>query len=222
MKADHKTGSSAKQTGDGAGQTGQQPGGEGAGKKSDAEQAKNAPPGAPAKNDGSSGTQPGGEGRQPGPQSAGNPTVGGQEGNRPASPPVVVPPPAGGDDPNLEYARKQTDLALDYLRDQMAKDKSRLLDQLGWSREDAARFLQRWEQMKQAAGRQGVEGQAARKSLDEAIKSLGLRPHGTRLRGGKTAQDKIDNLRDARRSEPPADWAEQVHDYLRGVATGGR
>ena len=45
VKADHKTGSSAKQSGTGAGQTGQQPGGEGAGKTPDGQQAKNAPPG---------------------------------------------------------------------------------------------------------------------------------------------------------------------------------
>jgi hypothetical protein len=104
----------------------------------------------------------------------------------------------------------------------MAKDKPELLDKLGWSRQDAERFLKRWEQWKQAAGQQGPEGQAAKKSLDEAIKSLGLRPHGTVLRGGQTKHDQLDNLRDAGRSDPPGDWAEQVHEYTRGVATGGR
>lgn len=73
--------------------------------------------------------------------------------------------------------------------------------------------------MKRAAAEQSPQGLAARKQLDEAIKSLGLRPHSTKLRGG-VQKDKVDNLRDAGRSEPPGDWADQVHEYLRGVAAG--
>ena len=74
---------------------------------------------------------------------------------------VTAPPPgpgaSAGEGPNLEFARKQTDLALEYFRDQMAKDKSSLLEQLGWNREDAEGFLRRWDEMKRAAGQQGPE-----------------------------------------------------------------
>jgi hypothetical protein len=202
VKSDHATGSGAHQTGVGAGRQGEQPTG-------GADQA------------GSPGSQPGGRRDGPGPNGAGNPTSGGHPGDLP----VDSPPPGGtksvADDPNLEYARKQTDLALEYLRDQMAKEKSGLLDQLGWSREDADQFLRRWEAMKRAAAEQGPQGVAARKQLDEAIKSLGLRPRSTKLHGGVQKDNKVDNLRDAGRSEPPGDWADQVHEYLRGVATGG-
>ena len=143
----------------------------------------------------------------------------------PASRPTLraqpLPKQPAADEANLDYARKQTDLALEHLREQTARDNSELLDELGWSRQDAARFLERWEQMKRAAGQQGAEGQAAKKSLQEAIKSLGLRPHGTQLQGQR-AGDQLRSLRDAGRFDPPAEWAEQVREYSRGVAGEGR
>ena len=104
----------------------------------------------------------------------------------------------------------------------MAKDKSELLEQLGWSREDATRFIERWQKMQQAAEQAGPQGEKARKSLAEAIKSLGLRPHGTQLQGGQTTRDTQQDLREARHTDTPADWAEQVREYTKGVATGGR
>ncbi len=220
VKSGHPTGSQAKASGAGTGQTGQQAGGTGSAEKPAGQSADNAAPDKDAGGEGASGSQSGG-GNKPGVQGGGNPLTGGQPGMLPDRPPPAAKNP-GGDDPNLEFARKQTDLALEYLRDQMAKDKSSLLDQLGWSREDAEGFLRRWEQMKRAAGQQGPEGAAAKKTLDEAIKSLGLRPQGTRLSADKNAPDKMEKLREGPRSEPPPDWAEPVRNYRRGVATGGR
>ena len=55
--------------------------------------------------------------------------------------------------PNLEYSRNATDLALEYLKDQMNKENpdKKLLEDLKWSREDAARFVAKWEKMKRDA-----------------------------------------------------------------------
>jgi hypothetical protein len=219
VKSDHPTGSDVKDAVGVTGQKGHQLGGKGAAEKPEGEPAGNAPPDGSAGQKGDSAGQPDGNSK-PG-VGVGNPSAGGNPAD------LLAGATAGGpekpaDDPNLEFARKQTDLALEYLRDQMAKDKSSLLEQLGWSREDAEGFLRRWEQMKRAAGQQGPEGERARKSLNEAIKSLGLRPHGTRLHGANTGPDKIEKLHDAGRNEPPPDWAEAVRNYHRGVATGGR
>jgi hypothetical protein len=175
-----------------------------------------------------SGQQPSGQqpsGQQPsgktGVSSSGTPGGGVPGKTSDAAPPEAVESPA--DQANLDYARRQTTLALEYLRDQLAKEKPEVLQRLGWTKDDARRFLDRWQQMQQSAAQKGEEGKAAQKQLDEALRSLGLRPRGTQLQhGGVTADNKPQNLRDAGRFAPPPDWAEQFREYTRGVADSER
>lgn len=152
----------------------------------------------------------------------GNPTVGGRGGMGPNLPPPPDGRPPGGDDPNLEYAAKQTDLALEHLKDQMARGKSDLLERLGWSREEARRFVDRWEKMKDDAAQGDEDGRAAQRRLDEALRSLGLRPGGSEQRGSQAAPDQLRNLRESGRFDPPPEWAEYFKAYTEGVARGGR
>src|SRR5207248_5541766 len=81
-----------------------------------------------------------------------------------------------GDEANLEYARKQTDLVLEKLSDQLNRKKvdDRLLKELGWTQEDLSRFVARWRQRKEAAQRDDPAGEAAKRELDDALRSLGL------------------------------------------------
>lgn len=124
------------------------------------------------------------------------------------------------DEANLEYTRRQTQLALEYLRDQLAKEKPKLLERLGWSKDDARRFIERWEAMQRAAAEKGPTGEAARKHLDDALRSLGLRSGKVELRRGRTTIDKPQDLRDSGRFAPPPGWEEQFREYTRGVAGG--
>lgn len=127
-----------------------------------------------------------------------------------------------GDPYNREFAEKQTTLALEYLKDQLAKEKPdpKLLEQLGWSRQDLEKFVNRWETMRRAAAEPGPSGEAAQRRFDEALKSLGLRPRGTVLRGGSTSRDQMRNLKEAGRFDPPPEWSEMLRAYNRGVAGG--
>lgn len=144
------------------------------------------------------------------------PAGGGQPSESAALPPGVEP---GADAGNLEFARRQTTLALEHLRDQMTRDRSDLLERLGWTPEDARRFLEHWEQLQRAATQPGPQQPAAKKKLDDALRSLGVRPRGTELRGGSTA-DTPGGLRETIRFEPPREWIEQIGDYQRAVAGG--
>ncbi len=126
------------------------------------------------------------------------------------------------DEANLDYARRQTELALEHLRDQLAKEKPPLLDKLGWSKEDARRFLEKWDAMKRRADQSGPQADAARKQFNDALRSLGLQPRGTELRHGGVAQDKRENLRDPRNFVPPPEWDDQMRAYTRGVAGADR
>jgi hypothetical protein len=167
---------------------------------------------------------PGGQASSPqsgerGGQVAGNPTSGGQSGgvDTKGTPPKSEAAPA--DDPDLRYANKQTDLTLRHVHEELAKAKpnAELLKQLGWTRDDLERFYRRWMDMKRAAQDEGPAG-PAQKKLNQALKSLGLRPLSTQLKGETKPGDQLRNLRESLRAEPPPEWREQLKAYTEGVS----
>jgi hypothetical protein len=115
-------------------------------------------------------------------------------------------------------------MALEYLEQQMAKDKpdQKLLDRLGWSREELEQFYRQWRKMKQEAGGMGPEAQRAQGELDDALKSLGLVPRSTTLDGSGMKSDRMTRLRDSRRFDPPREWADLYKAYSEGVGSGGK
>jgi hypothetical protein len=153
----------------------------------------------------------------------GNPTGGGEPGADETTPPEEVDnSEPGGEDPNQEYARKATDLALERLKDQLAKDKPdpELLDKLKWSQEDLERFVQQWDRLKKAADESGPKGEAARQELDDALRGLGLRPRGSSLQGGQKRDDRLRNLRESRRASPPPEYQDQYIEFNKARAKG--
>jgi hypothetical protein len=221
VETDRQTGSSAARRGGSGSEGRQQPGGVGPDERqSDGNDSGGAE--RPQENPDDGGRPSDGASSGPNARGHGNPTAGGGPGQQPDGGPPRETGEPGGVDPNLEYARKATDLALEHLKDQMDQDDSDLLDRLGWSPEEAKRFIEKWEQMKRAAARQDPEGEEARGQLDRALKSLGVRPRGTQLRGGGTGPERLPGLREAGRFDPPGDWAELYRAYKRGVASEGR
>jgi len=128
------------------------------------------------------------------------------------------------DDANLDYTRQATDLALGHLKDQLAdgRDDSELLKQLGWTREEADAFVQRWETMRGQAQTSGPKGDAARRELDETLRSLGLRPRGSAIRAGGKADDRAAGLQESRRTTPPPEYSEAFKAYTQGTSRGGK
>lgn len=148
---------------------------------------------------------------------------GGQGGEESDTPPPPQPPTELGSDPaNKEYANRATELVLNRLKDQLKKGEpdEALLEKLQWTKQDLERFVKRWEEMKANAKQPGAQGQKAKQELDEALKSLGLRPRGTSTKAGKSRQDQTKGIRDTRRSEPPAEYAEQYQQYNVGTSKG--
>jgi hypothetical protein len=125
-----------------------------------------------------------------------------------------------GDAANLEYARKATDMVLEHLKDQQNEPDPELLDSLGWTKEELQAFVERWETMKRNAREQG--GSAA-DELQDALRSLGLRPTGPGRRATEVDNDQLRDLRDGgSRTPPPGDIAEQFKAYRKGAARGSR
>ncbi|HTN77956.1 MAG TPA: hypothetical protein VL096_22045, partial [Pirellulaceae bacterium] len=159
--------------------------------------------------------------------SAEKPSQGGQKG------PVTgggLPGEQGGDSPladaeapaaeaaKIDYARQATDLVLDYLKDQKEQPDQQLLDELGWSKEDLKQFLSRWE----AAQREAKADPNAKQELDEALRSLGLRPRADTLRRGATRSDNQRGLGDVNNATgaPPSKYLEQFKAFKKGAARG--
>ncbi|TVP98421.1 MAG: hypothetical protein EA381_12345 [Planctomycetaceae bacterium] len=97
---------------------------------------------------------------------------------------------------DLDYAKQATDLVLDYLNQNRDTPDPELLDRLNWTPEELQEFTQRWNrQLKQP----GSDAAAADpRQVEEALKSLGIRPPGEGPIGASREQaDDLRGLRDA-------------------------
>jgi len=106
------------------------------------------------------------------------------------------------------------------LDDQLKKKKTdeKLLEKLGWSKDELRRFVDRWKHLKQQAEGAGKDAQSARDQLDDALRSLGL---GQNRRTGfhsQTAKDKLRELQDSYRVQTPLEYQQRVRAYIKGTA----
>jgi hypothetical protein len=135
----------------------------------------------------------------------------------------VVPQNAPGQVPdadaaNLDYARRQTDLVLERLSDQLNRKQvdRELLKDLGWTEDDLRKFVSRWQQRQEAARANSPAAENARKELDDALRSLGLRP--TQPRQAQVRDDQMRDLRPGYRGTIPPEYQERLRAYNRGVS----
>lgn len=127
-----------------------------------------------------------------------------------------VPP---GDDANLEYTRRATDMVLEYLKDQQENPDQKLLDELGWTEKELGDFLKRWQQLKQGV----AEGDTGKRELDESLRSLGLRSSRDRVRQGTAESDGTTGLRDAgSQTAPPPAYQKLFEAFKKGAARSPR
>jgi hypothetical protein len=124
---------------------------------------------------------------------------------------------------NLAFARQQTDLVLERLDDQLAKKKvdADLLKSLGWSEQDLRQFVDRWKNLKTRADNVGDEQQEAKRELDDALRSLGLRRQGPVRIDAKGKADKL-RVNDSFRNRAPIEYADRVRQYSKNVASGDK
>ncbi|MCH2177163.1 MAG: hypothetical protein MK106_00005, partial [Mariniblastus sp.] len=118
----------------------------------------------------------------------------------------------GTDEVDLEHARRATDMVLKRLREQQFDPDPELLKKMNWTKKDLAKFLQRWEKMKQKAD----EGSpAAKQNYQNALRSLGLTPGG-QTRDLKVEKDKMFGLReDGAVNRPPAEFMDDFNAFLK-------
>lgn len=128
-------------------------------------------------------------------------------------------PSAKEDAVNVEFARQQTVLALDHLRDALDRDDDSLLEYLGWTREEARQFLKEWEKLNQDLTDPRLSEQQIRERQD-AFRSLGLTPRTIQYKDRTEKENVRPNTRGGRKVEAPEAWREQFEAYSRGVGEG--
>jgi collagen type III alpha len=150
--------------------------------------------------------------------SATNPPAGGTSGGGVNGDGVMSEP--GGDDPNMAYARKQTDLVLQRLDEELEDHKvdPSLLKSLGWTEAELRSFVDRWKSLKAAAEAPGDGAAEAQQELDQALKAIGLRPRSSLTIRGAATSDELRDLNEAARKAPVAEYADRVRAYLRAAA----
>jgi hypothetical protein len=149
---------------------------------------------------------------------AGTQSPSGNTGGNPSSP----PPPGElepGDAANLDYAKKQTDLVLDRLEEQLEKQDvdKKLLEKLGWTEDELRRFVARWKSLKAEA--EATPSEETKQELDNALRSLGLNPNRRTGYQSNITKDKLRQLQDSYRGQIPLEYADQVRAYIKGTAT---
>ena len=101
------------------------------------------------------------------------------------------------------------------LKDEQHNPDPELLDKLGWTKDDLAEFLRRWESLEKSA----VETPTGKTEMNEALKSLGLRDPANRRRAGGKSSDNQRDLRDGgNRSAAPAKYREMFDAFRKGAA----
>ena len=137
------------------------------------------------------------------------------------------PPPEGGasegensplkeaewEEQDVDHARNAADLAIRTLKEDLDAGRSGILDELGWTRDQARAFLKRWEAM-QAMARS--DDPVKRGDVERAVRSLGLRPDGAR--GSRDVPSDVKGGQaEGRRTRPPSEYREQFKAYTQGT-----
>ena len=142
-------------------------------------------------------------------------TSGGQRGLTESQRKESLPEVLDSEPQDLSAVRQATDLALDHLRDSIRSTDDDMLKELGWTRKQAEAFLQRWENMQQAAD-SGSQGQ--QRAYEQTLRSLGLRTD--RVRSSRTIQEGKKGVEiEGRRTQPPYEYRERFKAFLKGASS---
>ena len=140
---------------------------------------------------------------------------GGPQGTGKAQGDTPSPDVMDAESQNLSAVRQATDLALDHLRDSIRSTDDEMLKELGWTREQAEAFLQRWDNMQKAS----VNGnQSQKQAFEQTLRSLGLRPD--RVRSSRQIEEDSKGVQvESRRTQPPYEYRERFKAFMKGASS---
>ena len=124
--------------------------------------------------------------------------------------------PQPPDEVNLDYAKQATDLVLDYLESTRDNPNPDLLENLNWTEEELADFVQRWRQIRELPT---TNGESGTRELEESLRSLGIKaPNSISSRIGETT-DSLGGIKDSGNSIPvPAAYRDAFNAFRRAMS----
>jgi hypothetical protein len=126
--------------------------------------------------------------------------------------------PLPPDPVNVDYAKKATDMVLDYLDETRDAPDQDLLDQLNWSEDDLARFTDRWQKVRKM---QNNPSAGKSQEIEEALQSLGLRTPNGSANQIRESSDSLEGIRDTgNRQPPPAAYRDAFDAFRRAMGRG--
>lgn len=153
-----------------------------------------------------------GEGTEPGTGGGGGPASGGpgQESSTARN---------TENEANLDYTKRQTNLALRYLEEELSKKEPdpELLNRLGWTKDELKDFVENWKKMAENAA-EAKPGSKEDKEWKDHLRSLGT------IRPGRSTKQESRSFIDptmatgSRRAAPPVQWRSRVEAYNEGIS----
>ncbi|NBV44882.1 MAG: hypothetical protein EBR86_04405 [Planctomycetia bacterium] len=158
----------------------------------------------------------------PGAQQSGNTGKGGWARSDGAADPQQGPGAGEGPtaqtewgDQDTAHARNAADLAIEHLRRSLDKGDKSVLDSLGWTKDEARAFLERWETLRRQAD---AGDPVKRRDFERTLQSLGLRGGDVRSNRDVPADVKGGQA-EGRRSRPPSEYRERFKAYTQGTTS---
>lgn len=153
-----------------------------------------------------------------------SPLEAGRQGTGGAGAGELAEGPAAGaaDAAHLAYSEAATALALEHLEDQLKNGVDpKLLQELGWTKEQLAAFLRRWQAMKQSADNLPDNNQDKMEYIDKLL-NMGLweTPPSSQLRGAAADETyrNRSNVRQSSRTAPPTGFSDRFKAYNQGIS----
>lgn len=132
-----------------------------------------------------------------------------------------TPPEPDAEPADLENARKASNLVLKQLKQDLEQGEvdQKLLDELGWTKDDMKRFAEKLErQLQQDRGNDETPEAAARRRQFEAmLESLNLNQNTTVRKGNKTRTNRTNEINMQNRPAP-AEFREYYDAYTKGLS----
>lgn len=126
--------------------------------------------------------------------------------------------------PNLEYAREASNLVLQRLKRQLDRGEvdQKLLDELGWTKEEMRRFVDRLEkQVSDSDNDTSPDATARRMQFEETLKGLKVRRKAASQTGDSSRQRRTQQVKQARQLPVPAEYREQYDAYTKSLSKQG-
>ncbi len=125
---------------------------------------------------------------------------------------VQPAPPAEAADP--DFQRKAAELVLQKLKDELERGEAspELLEELGWTREQLQRFVDRMSQELNREKGESPESEARRIQFEEMLRNLNVKPKATKRTADEEPRREIEQT-ESRRTPIPAEYRKAWERY---------